>query len=105
MNDKKYGLWIALVLLTAMIAADVYFVMQHEMEVKRADIRQEQLATLLRQQQALLDNVLVNYRNAAYSTSIDRIAEQQLIATEYQLLLLELIAQQNVLVLELLATP
>jgi len=76
---------------------------QLEEEMQQKQERVEWVSNLLERQQSMLTSILSDYKGNAYSSDVDRIAEQQLIATEYQLMLLQLIAQQNVLMIELLA--
>lgn len=65
--------------------------------------RIEEVLELTEQQREFISGVLDEYKDAAYDNDdIDRIAEQQLIASEYQLLLLQTIAIQNTQILELL---
>ena len=54
-------------------------------------------------QSDLISNLLDDYYDDAYGGNVDRIAEQQLIATQYNLVGLQLLAQQNVQIIELLA--
>ena len=58
---------------------------------------------LIERHRRIIADASDSYRADAYAPAIDRIAEQQLIAAEYQLLLLQIIAQQNAQMIELLA--
>ena len=62
----------------------------------------QQMQAWLARQQRLLDGIADNYHADAYDSGVDRIAEQQLIAAEYQILLLQTIAQQNAQMIELM---
>ncbi len=66
--------------------------------------RTEAVASAIQQQNELVRNLLDNYQAAAYENSgIDRITEQQLIAEEYQLTALQVLALQNMQILQMLA--
>jgi hypothetical protein len=59
---------------------------------------------LVEKQQFLISGLVVAYRGAAYDNSkVNRIAEQQLIATEYTLQALQVLGIQNSQIIELLA--
>ena len=62
----------------------------------------DQMQARLARQQRLLDGIADGYHADAYDSGVDRIAEQQLIAAEYQILLLQTIAQQNAVMIELM---
>ena len=66
------------------------------------DEHAQQLQARLARQQRLLDGIADSYHADAYDSGVDRIAEQQLIAAEYQILLLQTIAQQNAQMIELM---
>ena len=53
-------------------------------------------------QEEIVLELFDNYQDVAYGVSIDRIAEQQLIATEYQIQALQLLAIQNRQIADLL---
>ena len=62
----------------------------------------ERAQALLDQQQWIVSDAADSYHAKAYTPGVERIAEQQLIAAEYQLLLLQAIAQQNAVMIELM---
>lgn len=66
--------------------------------------RVEEAGELATRQQTLIVGLIEDYEDAAYGNeSIERITEQQLIATEFTLRALQIIAIQNSQILELLA--
>ena len=92
---------VAVILLALILALNVYSVVREE-TVRNA--RAEALEPILTQQMHIADDLITSYESDAYGNSqVERIAEQQLIATEYQLVALQLIAQQNVQIIGLLA--
>jgi len=80
---------------------------QNNIAAERAASYQERVESaqeLLERQQDLILDLVDNYQKDVYNNpSIDRIAEQQLIATEYTLAALQIIAIQNTQIIELLA--
>jgi hypothetical protein len=92
---------VAVVLLTLILTLNVYNVIR-DVTVRKA--RAEALAPILSEQMRIADNLITSYQSEAYGNSqVDRIAEQQLLATEHQLAALQLIARQNVQIIGLLA--
>jgi len=59
--------------------------------------------SLVDSQRDQIFNLVSDYNEAAYSANLDRIAEQQLRAAEFQLLGLQILAIQNSQVIELLS--
>ena len=53
-------------------------------------------------QEGLVGDIVTDYQDDAYGPSVDRIAEQQLIATEYQLLALQAVGLHNRQIADLL---
>lgn len=114
MKDKSnFVHWFIAVLLIALIASNVYFatLVQRErraqveyIEERRViyDEQVKQARILLDRQRRIVAGATDSYRTDAYDLSIERIAEQQLIAAEYQMLLLQTIAQQNAQMIELM---
>jgi len=95
--------WAGIVLLVLLLAIQGY---QLYMDM-RAQAQRAELATgvmlLIGQQRGLISGVMDQYHDAAYADHVDRIAEQQLIATEFQLQMLQVLAIQNGQIMELLA--
>ena len=109
----RFVYWLTTVLLLALLASNTCFAVlayqERQVQAERAEERQvayeeyaQQIQATLDRQQRTITSIDVNYRADAYDPSIDRIAEQQLIAAEYQILLLQTIAQQNAQMIELL---
>ena len=96
-----------------LIANSIYFAalarQDRWAQVERIEERQtiyeeqaQQMQSSLARQQRLITSATDNYRADAYDSGVERIAEQQLIAAEYQMLLLQVIAQQNAQTIELM---
>lgn len=106
--SKRLTVVVALLLLSMVLNAASFFLTYEriQLENQRAVTyrqRIEEVLELTEQQREFISGVLDEYKDAAYDNDdIDRIAEQQLIASEYQLLLLQTIAIQNTQILELL---
>lgn len=105
--------WQIAALLLAMLVSNAYFATlaqqgrraQVELTEERHAIYQEhiqQMQASLARRQRVITSARDRYCAAAYGPGIDRIAEQQLIAAEYQILLLQTIAQQNAQMIELM---
>lgn len=62
----------------------------------------QQMQALLATEYRVIADALDSYRADAYDSGVDRIAEQQLLAAEHQLLLLQVIARQNAQMIELM---
>jgi hypothetical protein len=112
-DNFTYLLIYLLITLMALLVSNVYFSAQAQQErqaqAERIEERQViyeeyvgQMQAALARQQRVVDGVADSYHADAYNSDIDRIAEQQLIAAEYQMLLLQVIAQQNAQMIELL---
>lgn len=71
------------------------------------DLKLKALGRLATDQDELISGLLYSYQQDAYDNpSLDRITEQQLIAAEYQLTAMQLLALQNSEIIQLLAvTP
>lgn len=99
-------------LLTISIALTGYQVFstfqQNEIAAERAATHAERVLAaqdMVETQQTYVMSLMDEYQAAAYDNpSVDRIAEQQLLATEWTLAALQIIAIQNSQVIELLAT-
>ena len=114
MKDKGSLIqWLVCALLAALILGNAGFAVlaqqQRQAQVERIEEHQavyeehvEQVQALLDQQQWIVAGASDSYRADAYAPGVDRIAEQQLIAAEYQLVLLQTIAQQNAAIIELM---
>jgi len=100
-NPSRPWSVVAVILLALILALNIYNVVRTETTRKA---RVEALEPILAQQMRIADDLITSYQSDAYDNSqVERIAEQQLIATEYQLVALQLIAQQNVQIIGLLA--
>jgi len=99
-RDRTWSV-VAVILLALILALNIYNVVRTEITRKA---RAEALEPILTQQMRIADDLITSYQSDAYDNSqVERIAEQQLIATEYQLVALQLVAQQNVQIIGLLA--
>lgn len=112
-NKGNFVYWFIAVLLLALLSSNIYFAalayQERQAQVEYAEARQaayqehvQQMQTVLDRQRQIIADVSDSYHADAYDPGIERIAEQQLIAAEYHLLLLQVIAQQNAQTLELL---
>lgn len=94
-----------LVLLAGLLMTNVWLVYQARVEASRFAARQARVAEI-RELTALQDDLIFdlmsNYQDAAYGVGVDRIAEQQLIAAETQIVALQTLALQNRQIAELL---
>lgn len=111
-QKKRYsGLLLTItVLLALLLMVEVYQVVatyqQNKLAEERASAYQarvEEAQELVSRQQIIIMGLLSDYEETAYGSNVDRIAEQQLIATEYTLTALQIIALQNSQIIELLA--
>jgi len=99
---------ILLILLLAINAVQFVFTyQQNQIAATRAASYQERVTAaqeLVAAQRGVIFDLVNNYKNSAYSNpNVERIAEQQLIASEYTLSALQIIAIQNSQIIELLA--
>ena len=112
MKGKDNSMYL-LITLMALLVINVYFSalaqQDRRAQVERIEERQaayeehvDQMQAWLTRQQRLLDGVADSYHADAYDAGVERIAEQQLIAAEYQIVLLQTIAQQNAQMIELM---
>ena len=100
---KKLQFVVLMLLLLTLIASNMYLAVLTYQDRQVQLIRAESMQPLLERHRQAIDGILATYREVAYNNpDIDRIAEQQLIATEHQMYLLRTLAHQNVLMLELL---
>ena len=113
-NKGNFERWFFAIFLLALLASNTCFTglayRDRLAQIERAAERQAayeehvgQMQAWLTRQQRLLDGVADSYHDAAYDPGIERIAEQQLIAAEYQIVLLQAIAQQNAEMIRLMA--
>ena len=100
-------------LLVLILATQVFTILstlqQNRVASKRAATYQARVETaqkVVDRQQDVIFDLVTDYHASAYDSPdvIDRITEQQLLAAEYQLTALQIIAIQNSQILELLAT-
>lgn len=109
----NYTVWFVLMnfLLMCSLAINaiqfVFTYQQNQVAATRAASYQERVQAaqgLVERQRDLVLDLVNKYQKDAYDNpSVERIAEQQLIATEYTLIALQIIAIQNSQIIELLA--
>jgi hypothetical protein len=115
-SKKNYRsiLWIIVGLLVALLVVEVFQIVttfqQNAIARERAATYEERVKEaqdLVDRQRDLILDLVSDYETAAYDNpNVDRITEQQLLAAEYQLQGLQIIAIQNSQIIELLsATP
>jgi hypothetical protein len=110
-NKSFLGLLLTIaVLLALLLTVEVYQVVttyqQNKLAEERASAYQarvEEAQQLVTKQQAVILGLITDYEKDAYGTNVDRISEQQLLATEYSLTALQIIALQNSQIIVLLA--
>ncbi|HMT19905.1 MAG TPA: hypothetical protein PKE20_01445 [Promineifilum sp.] len=93
------------ILLAGLLATNLWTIRQTSREQERRAYHQEQVAAIRRMadlQDELILNLLEEYEGSAYGSSVDRIAEQQLIAAETQIVALQTLALQNRQIIDLL---
>jgi hypothetical protein len=113
-NSYRTVLWIIAVLLLLTLLSNVFSIVttyqKDKLEQDRAatyQARVEEAKTIVNMQRDIIDDLVSDYEEDAYDNPlIDRIAEQQLLAAEYQMLALQTLAIQNSQIIEFLsATP
>lgn len=105
-SGRTYGrtlLILAVLLLAGVLVTNAYAIYAEGQQIAAQQQRAEEVEGRLEAQAHLISELLSNYQQNAYAPDVDRIAEQQLIATEYQLTVLQVIASQNLQIIELLA--
>jgi hypothetical protein len=103
--------WIIAVLLALILVAQLFSIVdtyqRDKLERERAatyEQRVEAAQQVLDRQREVISDLIFDYESVAYDNpNVDRIAEQQLLAAEYQLSALQAIAVQNSQIIELLA--
>ena len=107
----KYFIYMC-VILTFILLGNLFLIIttyqQNQISEERAtnyEIRVEEARKLVQAQQEIVFDLMSAYESDAYANpSVERIAEQQLIASEYSLQALQILAIQNSQVVELLAS-
>lgn len=105
--------WLGAVFLLALLASNTCFAglayRDHLAQVERAEERQavyeehvQQMQAWLARDRRTVTGAFDSYHTDAYESGVERIAEQQLLAAEYQMLLLQVIARQNAEMIELM---
>jgi hypothetical protein len=95
--------WIT-ILLVLLLLTQIFQVVTSWQRTAAHVRRVEQVRGIVDKQQTLILGLLDSYHAAAYgNTEVDRIAEQQLVATEYTLSALQVMAIENSQIIELLA--
>lgn len=92
-------------LLAGLLAANLWNIQQAGREQERRAFYQEQAQAIKQMaelQDELIFDLLDEYQASAYGSRVDRIAEQQLIAAESQIVALQTLALQNRQIIELL---
>lgn len=100
------------VLLGALLATNLWDIRQEALEREREQERwtaqqerSEEIRAMMEIQDTLIYDPMEDYQKTAYGSSVERIAEQQLIAAETQIIALQTIALQNRQIAELLLLP
>jgi len=87
--------WTIVVLLALLLAVQGYQFYGDILAAQQRKALAEEAMDLMASQRDLIAGVMGDYRSDAYGDKVERIAEQQLIATEYQLQMLQVLALQN----------
>jgi hypothetical protein len=93
------------ILLGSILVVQLWEVRQGVVARSQWELRHEQaqeIKVMLELQDTLILGLMNSYEGAAYGSSVDRIAEQQLIAAETQIMALQALALQNRQIAELL---
>jgi hypothetical protein len=112
-KQRNYHFWLlfitGLALIIAVLLGIQFAITYHQNQInsQRAaeyQKRVEQASTLVNTQQDVIIGLFKDYQAAAYeNVSVDRITEQQLLAAEYTIQALQIIALQNSQIIELLS--
>jgi flagellar basal body-associated protein FliL len=110
-KNYRLMLWVIIVLLVALLVAEVFQIVttfqQNVINRERAATYEERVKEaqdLVDRQRDLILDLVSDYESSAYNNpSVDRITEQQLLAAEYQLHGLQILAIQNSQIIELLS--
>lgn len=104
--DKRTNLLLSIivVLLVILLALNAYSVISASQRRALAEMQASAHASRARVLEGIIVDMMDGYNADVYDNpNIDRIAEQQLLAEEYQLTALQAIAIQNGVIIELLA--
>lgn len=103
---KNYSglLVLILVVLILLLGVNIFQSYSNFQQKEYAEERAEKARLVIQSQQTIIEGLITNYQSDAYDDlAVDRISEQQLIATEYQLVGLQILAYQNNEIIQLLA--
>ncbi len=107
MNEgRSYTGWFVVIalLLVLLVGAEGYRLYVDFQDRAAREEYVEAVDSLMNLQRTMIMDVMDDYREAAYSDpNVERIAEQQLLAEEFQLMTLQVLAIQNGQIMELLA--
>ncbi len=95
-------LWIVVVLLSLLLATNMFSLAERQLTKVADEERAEAYLVLADSQRTIILETMSDYEETAYGPKVDRIAEQQLIAEEFQLAVLHILAIQNSQIIELL---
>ena len=95
--------WTIIVLLVLLLAIQGYQLYSDIRVAQQRKVLAEGVMDLTAAQRTIILDVMDLYHDAAYGEQVERIAEQQLIATEFQLQMLQVLAIQNSQIVDLLA--
>jgi hypothetical protein len=104
-NTKKIDvtMWIIIALLAAILVSNIFMIVAAGGQSEEYQTAIDDAQALIQQQQSTIQSLFNDYESLAYNNpSVDRIAEQQLLAAEFQLEALQIIALQNAQIIELL---
>lgn len=108
MKNGSFRTWF-FVCLMILMACSVYLataiLQDRQAQVERAEewqVIHEQMQETLDIEHRVIISARDGYHADAYESDVDRITEQQLLALEYQMVLLQIIARQNAVMIELM---
>ena len=102
MSWRSLQIWLVILMLFCLVLVQGYQVFRDFQAQNECKTVLENSRGVISAQMATYLDLLENYKKAAYdNTRVDRIAEQQLLATESQLSALQAMASQNGVLIEL----
>lgn len=104
-SNKLIAILLVFLLIVQLMSLSSDF-MNRSAENAHAAEKQARIAEIVSEsekERAALELLMTSYQADAYHGSLDRIAEQQLVATEYSIRALQILGKQNNAIIELLA--
>lgn len=104
-TERNYTIWLVIIVVLLFINALGlgYQIYKSETKAVESQERIDEITAMVDIQSKSIISLLDEYQDVAYGPKVDRISEQQLLATEYTIQALQLIALQNSQIIELLS--